>query len=87
MTDSKFHNVSFYELLEKLKGTYYVYSIDEDKENGVFELSVNSTSLSELDDEDLDEGLLGSFSYMERSEIYDDIQMAKDIYGIDFDLI
>ncbi len=86
MTNNKFHNVSFYDFLKKLKGIYYVYLIEKDEENDIFELSINSTSLSELDDKDLEKGLLGTFSYMERSEIFDDIQMARDIYGIDFDI-
>lgn len=86
MTKNKFHNVSFYDFLEKLKGIYYFYLIEKDEENEIFELSINSTSLSELDDKDLEKGLLGTFSYMERSEIFDDIQMARDIYGIDFDI-
>lgn len=78
---SQYHNSSFAEWVEKCKSIMYTYSIE--KEDGVVTLSIQSTSLAELDGEE--EGVLGEFSYQEKGEAQDDIQTAIDITGIDFD--
>lgn len=81
----QFNNTSFKEFLQTLKGTMYAYSIEEDED--AIELTINSTTLSELDDTHLESGWLGGFSYLEKDEAFDDIQTATDIYGIVFEQV
>ncbi len=68
----------------KLKGSLYGYSINKD-EDGVIELSIYSTSLSELDDTHLESGHLDGFSYLEKEEAYDDLGSANLFFDLTFE--
>ena len=83
----QFHNISFKEFVMALKGVLYGYSIEHDADNDVYDLSIYSTSLSELDEEDKDDGLLESFSYMEENEVFDDLGSANLLFSIEFEKI
>jgi hypothetical protein len=76
----QFHNISFRDFVKTLIPSDYVFSIDKDDENDVVELSIHSTSMSELDGSE--EGELGSFSYLDTLEIYEDIALAIKIRQI-----
>ncbi len=79
-----YNNPSFHEHLKmnRFKGSIYSYTIDETK--GI-ELCINSTSSSELDDEDDDEGMLESYVYSNKEQVYEDLQNACKEYGIEFE--
>jgi hypothetical protein len=79
-----FHNISVYDDL--IKGTYnyplFEYVIEEDRHNEVWELTINSTSLSELDG--AEEGIVGDYSYLTRAEAEADIQALINTNVSDF---
>jgi len=79
----KYHNFSFgYEFLPKLKGSLYAFQMTE--ENGMVTLLVVSTSLSELDDEQV---INEEFFYPNRDQAAEDLQQATIEYQIEFEAI
>ncbi len=65
------------------KGALYCYTIDAEAENDVWILSINSTSLSELDEDK--EGELECYNYPTREEAQQDINTANKNSNIDFE--
>ncbi len=82
--ENQFHNSSFKDFVMNLKGLSYGYSIDKD-DDGTIELSIYSTSLSELDDTHLESGHLDGFSYLEKEEAEDDLGSANLFFGLTFE--
>jgi hypothetical protein len=80
-----YNNISFKDFLNNLGGSLYGYSIE--RNGGVTTLSIHSTSLSELDDDEDMKGELESFSYFTKAEILEDIATATRLTKIDFEKI
>lgn len=81
-----FNNSSFESDLEneRYKGVLYYFTIEKDEEYDHYELSIFSSSLAELDDEENAE-LTEGYSYIEEYEAREDIELAAKKYKIDFE--
>lgn len=88
MNESNYNNSSFEGDLKsnRFKGSLYYFSIEHEEEEDHYELTVSSSSLSELDDDE-DAELTEGYSYMEKSEALHDIEQAKIDFNIDFEEI
>lgn len=85
---SAFHNSEFGADLKngKFQGAGYAYTIERTEvEPEIFELVINSTSLSELDTDE--EGEIASYTYQDEREAEEDIKTAEKLYKINFDNI
>lgn len=79
MTKAKYNNASFAADVRKYgKYSNLAFTIDKDKEYDVCELSICSTSISEI--EGSEEGILNSYSYIEEKEAAEDIATFKRLH-------
>lgn len=78
---TKLSNWSFAAAVKNLKSVLYSYSLYQ--RMGVYQLTLTSSSLAELDGED--EGTLGVFVYKTQDLALEDIKLATKLYNIDFE--